>query len=168
MSWNQIFILCISVGVGILAIGFYFQRRTESIEKWPSTYGKVISAEIKEVISTKRTSGKNVNQATVTTVSYYPSVNYEYYASGKKHTSDQISVSVNGRSTPESIQPILDKYKAGSKVRVFYHPENPDDAVLEKVGDFSILFYFIGGVWLTVWTVVILIVFIVKKVIEYF
>jgi hypothetical protein len=152
------------VGIGILAVGYYFQRRTESIEKWPSTYGKVISAEIKEVISTRRTSGKNVNQESKTTVSYYPSIKYEYYASGKKHISDQISISVDGRSSPEYIQPILDKYKPGSKVRVFYDPENPDDAVLEKVGDFGILFYFIGGVWLTVWTLVILIVFIVKKV----
>lgn len=160
MTWKQIFILCIIIGIGLLGLGFYFQKKAESIEKWPGITGKVIATKVVQT-TTERSHRRN-DESSQSTLSYYPVIEYEYTVKDKKYTSDRLSLSVDQRSSPRYLEPILKKYAPGTAVKVFYNPDNPADAVLEKVNWLHWIFYVFGTIWLAVWTMVILIYSIVR------
>ncbi|CAB1080207.1 hypothetical protein D1AOALGA4SA_7894 [Olavius algarvensis Delta 1 endosymbiont] len=61
-----------------------------------------------------------------------PTVHYEYSIRGKTYKSDRIfwgNVHVSG--TQDAAQEVVDKYKKGKKVTVYYNPLNLQEAVLE-------------------------------------
>ncbi len=160
MTWIQIFILCIIIGICLLGVGFYFQQKAAAIEKWPDITGKVISAKVVESISEK--SLRRNDGASEATLSYYPVIEYEYTVKNRKYTSERLSLSVDQKSSPRYLEPILKKYTPGTTVKVYYNPDDPADAVLEKVNFLHWIFYVFGTIWLAVWTLVIVIYTIVK------
>jgi len=160
MSWNQIFILCIIIGLVLLGLGFYFQKKADAIEKWPSVIGKVTSTKV--VQSTSRQSLRRNDESSQAKLTYCPVIEYEYTVNGKKYSSDRLSLSVDQKSRPEYLEPVLKKYSPGTAVNVFYNPDDPADAVLEKANWLHWIFYVFGAIWLSVWTLVFLIYRIVK------
>lgn len=155
MSWKQIFIFCIIFGICLLGLGFYFQKKAESIDRWPSINGKVIATKV--VQSTIEKSLRSNDGATESKLSFCPVIEYEYTVNDKRYTSDRLSLSVDQRSSPRYLEPILKKYAPGTAVKVFYNPDNPADAVLEKVNLLHWIFYVFGAIWLAVWTLAFLI-----------
>ena len=160
MTWKQIFILCIIIGICLLGLGFYFQKKAKAIEKWPVITGKVIATKV--VQTTTEKSLRRNDESSQSTLSYYPVIEYEYTVNDKRYTSDRLSLSVDQRSSPRYLEPILKKYAPGTAVKVFYNPDDPADAVLEKVNLLHWIFYVFGTIWLAVWTLVILIYTTVK------
>ncbi|MBP7582560.1 MAG: DUF3592 domain-containing protein [Spirochaetes bacterium] len=160
MTWKQIFLLCIVIGIGLLGLGYCFQKKAESILRWPGVTGKVIATKV--VQSTTERSLRGNDGAAESKLSYYPVIEYEYAVGGKKYRSDRLSLSVDQRSSPRYLEPILKKYSPGTAVVVFYNPDSPADAVLEKANWLHWIFYVIGAIWLAVWTLVSLIYAIVR------
>ncbi len=164
MTWTQIFILCIIIGICLLGLGFYFQKKAETIEKWPDITGKVIATKVVQTTSA-RSLNRREDSAAQSTVSYYPVIEYEYTVNDKRYTSDRLSsqsFDQRLKSSPRYLEPILKKYAPGTAVKVFYNPDNPADAVLEKVNTMHWIFYVFGTIWLAVWTLALLIYSAVK------
>ncbi len=155
MTWKQIFILCIIIGIGLMGLGYYFQKKAEAIENWPGVTGKVIATRVVQATSEKRLRRNDESSQPVLT--FYPVVEYEYTVNDKKYSSDRLSLSVDQKSNPKSFEPILKKYAPGTAVKVFYNPDNPADAVLEKVNLLHYIFYGFGAIWMAVWTLAFLI-----------
>ncbi|HPA71978.1 MAG TPA: DUF3592 domain-containing protein [Spirochaetota bacterium] len=155
MTWKQIFFLCIVIGIGLLGLGLYFQKKAEAIDRWPSTIGKVTASKV--VQRTSQKSLRRNDESSQATLSYHPVVEYEYTVDDKKYSSDRLSLSVDQKSSPQRLEPILKKYAPGTAVTVFYNPDNPADAVLEKANWLHWIFYVFGTIWLAVWTLALLI-----------
>lgn len=122
--------LCAIVVPLLMAAGFgvllYQRSRKAKIAKaaaqsWPKTKGVVLSSRVES-----RRSG--------TSTSTYPVVLYRYEVAGKTHQSQTIragdkfmSVRIIGQA-----QKTVDRYPVGAKITVYYNPDDPTDAALER------------------------------------
>lgn len=113
--------LIILLGVALLALGFWSQRRVNAMKKaslsWPTTSGTITAATLENRESGTAESGKT--QFTVFCADYTYSVNgvaqKGHWESGK----DKRFVELQA------------KYAAGSRVMVHYDPKKPGHATLE-------------------------------------
>lgn len=66
--------------------------------------------------------------------SYYPHVEYTYTLSAQSYTAKQIAFGgVKGFNNPGKAQAALAKYPLNAPARVFYNPQKPAEAVLERI-----------------------------------
>jgi len=135
MNANSI-ILIAYLGFNGLMLGMIAYKRYMTIRTrdWPSVTGKVKSSRVSFESGAEKVNGT-------------PWVVYVYEVNGKKR---QNSVIVPGDVTlagNDYAEKIVARYPAGSEVTVYYNPNKPDDAFLEKFsardsGEWSVL---IGG-----------------------
>lgn len=111
------FVLVI-LNVAFLAIIFFMRRRMAVVSQWPSTMGSVMMSTIE-----LRSSGDGGT-------SEYPVVQYSYQVGGQAYQSMKLAPGpeVGGSGARN----VVARYPAGAQVMVFYNPQNPSDAVLEK------------------------------------
>lgn len=122
------FAVLIIVGIlGLVALGILFRmirtwQAAGTSKSWSSTTGRVLSA----TVAARRNPGRNG-------VSYYPVVVYEYNIDGQHYTGNRLGF---GSPVGVGIQAVvaqgLGKYPVGSNLPVYYNPNNPADAVLER------------------------------------
>lgn len=93
------------------------QRREKAVQTWPTVTGTIGTSEAR----THRHSGRQ--SAT------FPHVTYTYEVNGKTHHSSNIMA--GGEIGGLNVESTLARYPQGSKVTVYYDPQNPKDAVLE-------------------------------------
>lgn len=122
------FFLLITLVGGILLILFSrkSKKKTGASQNWPGIPGMVYVSEVRESAST--------DDDGHTRIAYYPHIEYSYSIIGQTYTSKQIAFGgVQGFNNPGQAQTTVGKYKVNSPVQVFYNPENPAEAVLERV-----------------------------------
>ena len=108
-------IICLSVGGAIGAFFIWTIFRRSSINKWSVTYGTVLDSRLNQ-----------------TADSFEPYVKYSYEVGGKNYTNDRF-YAVNYLSEDEKYsEKLIAPYSAGKSVPVYFNPQNPSDAVLEK------------------------------------
>ncbi len=119
----------------------YFQQRRKAGESagWPATQGKIVLSTVKASTTRHSTdSGMWVERT-----SYFPKVQYEYSVMGKTYTGGRIAFGASkGFSSRAGAEKVLERYPVGATVTVYYNPDNPADAVLEREmrGGGSLLF----------------------------
>lgn len=121
-------------------------KRAAASLAWPSTQGAVTSSML--------TSFSSEDSAT----SYQPKVEYGYTAAGKAYTGKRIAFGAAGSGNGAAEQKVVLKYAIGSAVEVFYNPDDPSDAVLERDAAASNKVFWILGVVFVVSGVVALFV----------
>jgi len=118
---------------GFLAMGLfvtlYFGLPTLKLAKssgsWPKTSGVVMQSSIE----TKRSSSHRRGRRSRT--SYSPKIQFEYTVDGKQYSSDQLNASGEFFAGRGKAQEVVDNYKRGKQVDVFYSPADPNVAMLE-------------------------------------
>jgi Protein of unknown function (DUF3592) len=116
---NQTFGL-ISIAVGI-CVGIYFawaMKRQLATGKWIATSGKVLESRILDHGS-----------------SLEPYVKFSYAVRGETYIADRISPNPHVVSKPASewsLKRSIAQYVVGKPVKVYFNPENPQEAVLKK------------------------------------
>lgn len=105
------------LNVIFLAIIFFMRRKMATVSQWPSTMGTVISSGID-----RRSSSDGYTD--------YPSVQYSYQVDGRPYQGTKIApgMEVGGTGAGK----VVARYPAGAQVMVFYNPQNPSDAVIER------------------------------------
>ena len=100
-----------------LTIIFFMRRRMAVVAQWPSTLGTVAMSRID-----RRSSSDGYTD--------YPVVQYSYQVGGQSYQSYKLAPGpeVGGTGAGK----VVAKYPAGAQVMVFYNPQNPSDAVLER------------------------------------
>jgi hypothetical protein len=100
-----------------LGIIFFMRRKMATVSQWPSTMGTVISSYLE-----RRNSGDGSAN--------YPVVQYSYQVGGQTFQSSKLAPGpeVGGTGAGK----VVARYPAGAQVMVFYHPQNPSEAILER------------------------------------
>lgn len=134
----------IFLGLGALAFGgvfFYFglrsRRQASAAGNWPSAAGQVTAVSIH--------TQTNYSSEGAPSVSYQPVVEYDYTVIGTPYHGSRVAFGADsfGRRQAEGV---LAKYPPGTSVTVYYNPDKPEEAVLEKSAQGTLLFMIVGGV----------------------
>jgi hypothetical protein len=109
------FLLMNAIFLGIIVST---QRKMNAVQKWSSTMGSVSNSYLERRRSSK---GGSTN---------YPVVQYSYSVNGQPFQGSKIApgMEVGGTGAGK----VVERYPAGAQVMVFYDPQNPADAVLER------------------------------------
>ena len=125
------------IGIGLIAFGllwaaafgfahFRAVAKARASGSWPSTFGRVVSSEVR-VEESSDSDGR-------TTTWYNPVVTYTYTAAGKARQSSRIRFGNYRSGSRGKAEAMVAPYPAGSSPAVRYNPDNPDECVLETRG----------------------------------
>lgn len=120
-------------GIVLLLLSIYFYKKSKDSIKWCKTKGQISKAYLDKFNDSNSTSYR-------VEVEYSYTVAYKVYNSKRKYYGDHLLSSFLG-----STKKLVDKYKKGDTIDVYYNPQNPKDAVLEQGVHFSVLVFFISS-----------------------
>ena len=105
------------LNVIFLAIIICTQRKMAAVQAWSSAMGTVLASYLE-----RRSSSDGLTN--------YPVVQYSYQVGGQPYQGAKIApgMEVGGTGAGK----VVNRYPQGAQVMVFYDPNNPSDAVLEK------------------------------------
>lgn len=129
------------IGIVIIVISIRARKKAEASQNWPSAQGQIIATEIKKDVSE--------DAEGYTTTTYKPVITYSYNVMGQTYQSDKIAFGMTtsyGRMA--KAQEVLDQYPLDSPVNVYYDPDNPAEAVLERKAGGKVLGLVIGILFL--------------------
>jgi hypothetical protein len=101
-----------------LGIIFFTRRKVTQAANWPSTLGMVTSSRIE-----MRSSSEGGSTP-------YPVVNYSYPVMGQTYQGSKVmpGPDVGGIGARK----VVERYPAGAQVMVYYNPDKPSEALLER------------------------------------
>lgn len=111
-------IVLVILNAVFLGIIYFMRRRMAVVSQWPSTMGTVVLSTIEW-----RSSSDSGSTA-------YPVVQYSYQVNGQAYQSYKLAPGPEVGGT--GAKKVVAKYPAGAQVMVFYDPQKPSDAVLER------------------------------------
>ena len=120
------------LGGGLLFIGIRSKRAAQASRAWSSTQGTVDSSQV-------ITSGSQRSQW------FKAQVTYTFTVNGQRYTSDKVFFGDARSSSRPKEQRVADRYQAGGPVEVFYNPQQPQEAVLERRTGGSTMVYLVLG-----------------------
>ena len=102
-----------------LGILFFMRRRMATVKTWPSTMGTVVASYLERRRSSSNNGSTN-----------YPVVQYSYQVNGQMYQGTKLAPGpeVGGTGAGK----VVARYPAGAQVMVFYDPQKPSEAVLER------------------------------------
>lgn len=119
---NSIFafvtLLISGIGVVMLVAGLLIARTPGKSKDWPTAIGQILAS----TISYRSRSGGGHAP--------YPLVMYLYQVEGRQYQSQRIYF--GGEVGGSAMTGLLKKYPVGAQVPVYYNPQNPAEAVLER------------------------------------
>ncbi len=117
-------------------------------QEWNLVQGKVIQSDLQSVLvpggGRRNRLHINIDGSVRLVTAYIPNIVYEYRVNAKSFQSKQIFL---GQQFPSSLNfsiNFVEKYPTGKDVTVYYNPEKPETAVLER-DRFKELFGYLGG-----------------------
>ena len=131
MNWLFVIFLVL----GLVAVGFVLRslKRASDSRNWPSTNGVVLSS---DVHTTYDHSDED------SSVKYRAKVVYSYQVAGQEYQAERVRALEGSSNSSRRARANAAKYPQGEAVRVYYHPQKPDQCLLEpgiKPGDFLAL-----------------------------
>jgi len=120
-----VFVLVVLNAV-FLTIIYFTQRKVNEISGWPSATATVMASQVEW-----RSDSEGSTQ--------YPAVLYSYTVMGQSYSSTRIApgMEVGGMGA----QKVVARYPVNAQVPVYYNPQNPSDAVLEKKSGSQVLLW---------------------------
>ncbi len=120
------------LGGGLLFLGIRAKRTAGASRAWPSAQGTIVSSQL-------LASGRGKSRW------YKAQVSYTFAANGQSYTGERVMFGDARSSSMAKEQGVVDRYKQGAAVEVFYNPQQPQDAVLERRTSGTTLTYLILG-----------------------
>jgi hypothetical protein len=109
------------IALGAITGAAFFYIEGKSTVKWPSVEGMVIKSDTR----IQKEPGKSSTPTTIADVWY------AYSVDGVQYQNDTISHAQYGSSSATHAVREAHKYPEGSRLVVYYNPENPNDSILE-------------------------------------
>lgn len=100
-----------------LAVIYFMRRRMATVSTWPSTMGTVTASFLEQRSDSEGTTN-------------YPVVQYSYQVGGQSYQSSKRAPGMEVGGTGAGS--VIARYPVGAQVMVFYDPQKPSDAVLER------------------------------------
>jgi len=102
-------------------------------KKWRGVEGKIVESEVKSaVVPRGGRRASNIDGSIKMTVAYIPKVIYEYRVHTVPYQSNQLFWGQEFPVDFNTADELVERYPKESKVWVFYDPENPEIAVLDR------------------------------------
>jgi hypothetical protein len=123
-NWIVILAVCLVADMPLLFAVFYFmaKRRVRAAENWIMTLGEIVTSEVKVGTSVR-------NRSRV----YSPHIVYEYEVMGQRYRGERVHLGYElGAGIESWAAERLADYPVGKRVEVYYDPNEPANAVLEK------------------------------------
>lgn len=111
-------------GIGMLVKYFLDKKKAGESQNWSSAMGKITESYVRRKVSTDSDGD--------TTTSYYPEVRYTYQYLGTEFSGDRIAFGGKVGGGQNKAYTAISSYPVGKDVTVYYDPNNPEDAVLER------------------------------------
>jgi hypothetical protein len=111
-------------GAILLFFAIRTRRKSNASMAWPSTTGQISTASVRQNSSTDEDGHVNFT--------YSPVVEYDFSVNGQAFKGRRINYGITASPTKEAAQKEVDRFSVGRQVTVFYNPEKPGEAVLEK------------------------------------
>lgn len=126
MICGGLFFVILFVGGLILILSYSRSKKKAGLsQQWPFIPGMITVSEVKQSAST--------DEDGYTTYSYFPHVEYSYTVNGQIFSGKQIAFgATRGYNSSQNAQAQLGKYPLNASIWVFYNPQNPSEAVLER------------------------------------
>ena len=115
VSITCVLIILNSVFLGVI---YFMRRKMAAVSQWPSTMGTINTSYLE-----RRSDGEGGS-------TNYPVVDYSYQVGGQSFHSRKYAPGPELGGTGAG--KVVERYPAGAQVMVFYDPQNPSDAVLER------------------------------------
>jgi hypothetical protein len=133
----SLFAMVIPVSIAVAIVVKMGEVRRAS--RWPSAPGRIVRAQTRKV-QTKQSGGAS-------SIGNVPDVEYVYTVDGVEHHGKRISIGEFKPDSPE-VEAALERYQIGRTGPVFYNPDKPDEAVLERDPPArpAVMYGFAGGV----------------------
>jgi len=121
-----IFVLVLLVlGIYLVVFSLRSKKKAEESQNWPGTPGTVTLAEVKRSVNRDEDGNESYD--------YFPKVEYTYLVGGETLTGKRLAFGgILAQKNPASVQKTLERYPVGGQVTVYYDPNKPSDAVLER------------------------------------
>lgn len=119
------------------------RQKADASQSWPSTSGQITEAHVSHHTSTD-TDGDMSDH-------YTPKVKYTYQAIGQEYEGDKLGFGFQqSYNSQTKAQAALERFPVGGQVTVFYSPNNPAEAVLERKAGGSTLTLVLGIIFIAV------------------
>ena len=112
------------IGVVMLVKYFHDKKKAEESQNWSSAPGRITESYVRREEST--------DSEGYMTTSYYPEVRYNYEFLGSEYTGDKIAFGGKVGGNQKKAQANLVQHPVGKNVIIYYDPNNPEDAILER------------------------------------
>lgn len=153
------FMIFLMVGIAFVSFGVSLLQQGIASQSWYPTDGKIITSNIETHEETHHS-----DHGTTHSTTYGANIVYQYTVNGINYSSNKVSLGDYSSSDANHAQQIVNRYPVGESVTVYYNPENPSDAVLERgTTEFPYIIIIFGLMPIIVGTVVLYFMLIRKK-----
>ena len=123
---SNILIPLIFIIIGVVLLIPYFRSlaKMRASQAWSTVQGTVVESRVGRSAST--------DSEGEVSYSYYPEIRYQYQVMGNEYQGDKISFSPKISSIRSWAERVIAKYPTGANVTIYYQPDNPSNAVLER------------------------------------
>lgn len=122
----NILIPMIFMVIGIVLLFIYFRNlaKVRASQTWSTAQGTVIQSWVRKSNSTD--SDGSVSS------SYHPEIHYSYQIMGVDYQGNKIAFGPKVGGNRSGAEKMVEKYPTGANVTVYYQPDKPANAVLER------------------------------------
>jgi len=144
----NVLIPTIFVIIGLVLLFIYFRNlsKVRASQAWPTAQRTVIQSWVRKSSSTDDDGSVSY--------SYYPEIRYQYHVMGTEYQGNKISFGPKVGGNRSRAEKMIEKYSTGAGVTVYYQPDNPANAILErslsKISLVMGMVFFLAGIFIYV------------------
>ncbi len=112
-----------AAAIGLVVLGLFTLRERSRSRGWERTPGRVVSSSVNDFVAKD---GAHT---------YRPMVVFSYSVGALRLMSNRLSFRSLSTSNRGDVETLIARYPAGKHVQVYYDPQEPDRAVLERGGN---------------------------------
>lgn len=141
----SVIVFCTGMGTFFFMLALSVHREFKGCEDWLTVSGRVVSATVRKGLRYEGSDNGGVRAV----ARYQPVIEYAYEVSGKTYVGTRIRLG-RTRFSESQAQGVVDRYPRGSTVEVYYNPDDPAMAVLEREAAGSGVLRTLGAVFIAV------------------
>jgi Protein of unknown function (DUF3592) len=120
---NWIYLVLSLVGVAAIIRAASSLKQAGRSENWPGVQGKIIESRIDKQ--------NKLEYDAADSTTYTPVVRYTYSLQGKEYTGERVAFGMTNKNRNPASE-LVKRYPLDELVMVYYNPEKPEEAVLER------------------------------------
>lgn len=122
-GWLLMALFAMAIPGAIAGLAVYKMQQVRRAAHWPSAQGRIVRSTMRAV--RQRHAGE------ATTVGNVPDVEYVFSVGGVEYRGNRIGIGEIRAGSPQA-EAALERYKVGRTGPVFYNPDKPEEAVIER------------------------------------